>query len=180
RELPPALRRRLISEAAGNPLALIELPRALADPELHLAGASSAALPLTEELQRAFLARVSTLPPEAQTLLLVAACDEGRELASIQRAARAVGVDDHAIAIAERAALLSVSEGEIRFRHPLVRSAGYQHATETERHRAHRALADALDAPDQADRRAWHRTLASLEIVVARSVITRHSRPRSR
>ncbi|HUO72467.1 MAG TPA: hypothetical protein VMU39_16990, partial [Solirubrobacteraceae bacterium] len=47
RELPPALRRRLISEAAGNPLALIELPRALADPELHLAGASSAALPLT-------------------------------------------------------------------------------------------------------------------------------------
>ena len=95
--------------------------------------------------------------------MLLAACDESRELRPVSRAARSLGIADDAVDSAERAGLLSVSDGEIRFRHPLVRSAVYQQATQNERQRAHRALADALDSPEQADRRAWHRASACVD-----------------
>lgn len=56
--LRPAVHRRLLAEAAGNPLALTELSRALgqsADP-------AGTPLPLTERLERAFTDRLATLP----------------------------------------------------------------------------------------------------------------------
>ncbi len=85
RELSPELRRRVISEAAGNPLALIELPRALTEPDPTAPQTGLSRLPLTEELQRAFLARVRTLPEPVQALLLLAACDDSRELTAVRR-----------------------------------------------------------------------------------------------
>ena len=163
RDLSPAVRRRVIVEAAGNPLALIELPRALGDADLAGPRTGLSRLPLSEVLQRAFLARTREVQEPAQTALLLAACDESREVRSVLRAARSLGIDDEALDTAERAGLLSVSDGEIRFRHPLVRSAVYQHATQAERQSAHRALADALDSPEQADRRAWHRANACID-----------------
>ena len=163
RELSPELRRRVISEAAGNPLALIELPRALTEPDPTAPQTGLSRLPLTEALRRAFLARVRTLPDPVQALLLVAACDDSRELTAVRRAGRTLDVGEDGVDTAERAGLLSVSAREVRFCHPLVRSAIYQHATETQRRRAHQALADALDSPEQADRRAWHRASACLD-----------------
>ena len=163
RELSPELRRQVISEAAGNPLALIELPRALAEADPTAPQTALSRLPLTEELQRAFLARVRILPEPVQTLLLLAACDDTRELAGVRRAGRTLEVGEDALGMAERAGLLSVSDGELRFRHPLVRSAVYRHATETERQHAHQALADALVTPDQANQRAWQRASACLD-----------------
>ncbi len=149
--LSAALRRRLIVEAAGNPLALIELPRGLGENLPAFAPPR-----LSDELERAFLARAHGLSPSAQSLLLLAACDDTGDLGLLLRAGQNLRVDEHAVGAAERAGLLRVADGEVSFRHPLVRSAVYQHAGLAERQHAHHALADALDARQQEDRRAWH------------------------
>lgn len=74
--LAPAVRTRLLTEAAGHPLALTELPSAVAE----LDGLDPV-LPLTERLERTFTARVAALPAATRTALLVAALNETTSLA---------------------------------------------------------------------------------------------------
>ncbi|WP_410627875.1 AAA family ATPase [Amycolatopsis sp. cmx-8-4] len=83
--LAPAVRTRLLEEAAGHPLALIELPSAVAD----LDGLDPA-LPLTERLEHTFTARVAGLPAPTRTALLVAALNEATSLAETLTAAGAL------------------------------------------------------------------------------------------
>jgi hypothetical protein len=52
------------------------------------------------------------------------------------------------------AGVLVVSQGKVRFEHPLVRSAIYQSADPDMRRRAHASVAEVLGA--QPERRAWH------------------------
>jgi len=80
--LPQAERNRILEEAAGNPLALIELPLAGKHPMPQEPGG----LPLTERLERAFAARVADLPEQTRLLLLVAAVNDGDELDEVHRA----------------------------------------------------------------------------------------------
>jgi DNA-binding CsgD family transcriptional regulator len=159
-ELAPELRRRALDEAQGNPLALVELPRALDSEEL---GALSATvpLPITQRLERAFAGQASELPAVTRVLLLVAALDEGADLSELLAAASLVEshpttIDD--IAPAEAAGLVSVDGAAVRFRHPLVRAAISQAAATTVRQSAHRALAETY-AGDP-DRSVWHRAAA--------------------
>ncbi|MCZ2526244.1 helix-turn-helix transcriptional regulator [Streptomyces sp. HB2AG] len=160
--LAPAVRRRLLAEAGGNPLALLELPVALA---AEGGGVSPpGALPLTSRLQLAFHGQVSRLPEACQSLLLVAAADETGELAVILRAAAALGAAVEDLSPAERAGLVVRGDADgttIRFRHPLVRAAVHQRAPLGQRLAVHRALAAALDSPGHADRRAWHLAAAA-------------------
>ena len=80
----------------------------------------------------------------------------------LHRAAKTLGLEMAALGPAVDAALLSVN-GRIAFAHPLVRSAAYRSAASGDRHRVHRALAEATDPVKDPDRRAWHRARATPE-----------------
>jgi DNA-binding CsgD family transcriptional regulator len=153
--LPAGVRRRILDEAEGNPLALIELPVAAA--ELAIQGARSDPLPLTDRLEQAFASRLTNLGADVQRLLLLAALDEV-DLAELSRAARRpLRADDLAPAVAAGLGTLD-SEG-FRFRHPLIVSAVKQAATAHQLRSAHTALAEAL--ADEPDRAVWHSAAAA-------------------
>ena len=78
----------------------------------------------------------------------------------VWRAAGQLGVKVEAAAAAAAAGLIEFG-GQVRFRHPLVRSAVYRAASPEERQSAHRALAEATDPDSDPDRRAWHRAHAT-------------------
>lgn len=153
--LTPGQRDRVLAEAQGNPLALIELPGALRhDP--HGPGA----LPLSSRLQAAFHSQVDHLPAATQTLLLVAAAGEG--LDEVLAAAALLGVTPADLRPAEAEGLVTTAGQHVRFRHPLIREAVYQRAPISSRLAVHAALAQALIGDHHADRRAWHLAAATV------------------
>ena len=127
-------------------------------------GGSAARAAATRPQRRAHL-RGAGLPlsPAAQHLLLVGAAEETGDLATVVRGAAAAGIGLDALESAERAGLISVANGRLQFRHPLVRSAVYQHATFASRQGVHRDLAVVLEGTEDLDRRAWHLAAAAVE-----------------
>jgi DNA-binding CsgD family transcriptional regulator len=160
--LAPEVGDLLVKQASGNPLALIELPKALAPAQLSGAEPFPEALPLSPDLERVFLDRVRRLPPEVQLLLLLVACESAGRLGPVLRSATGLGIGTGELDAAERAGLLKVRGTTIEMRHPLVRSAVYNGSTSSERRVVHLALARALDAHNEADQRAWHLAAAAL------------------
>ena len=152
----PLVRDRIISETRGNPLALLELPRAWTTAELVEGLWESAGIPLTGRLESAFSKRLRELPPDTQTLLALAAAEPKGDPALLWSAAQRLGLDWSAAAPAERAGLLEVGPG-VYFRHPLVRAAAYRLAPLEKRLEVHRILAEVADPIYDADRRAWRR-----------------------
>ena len=158
--LESGLRDRILALAAGNPLALLELPKEAG----RMAGATplAAAIPLTERLERAFAGRAESLPAMTQTMLLAAAVNDGEVLAETLAAAsiaagQAVALDDLQPAIS--AGLVTVDDLALRFRHPLVGSALWQAASLPQRHAVLTALAAGLCG--QPDRQVWHLAAAA-------------------
>jgi DNA-binding NarL/FixJ family response regulator len=146
-ELSADLSMRILEEAAGNPLALIELPGAAADLD---AGETAELLPLSERLEQAFAARLPGLPADTRRSLLLSSLEDG------EIPGRA---HDSALQPAVAAGLGNIEHGRFEFRHPLIRSAVAHAATTEERRRAHAALAEALEG--QTDRAIWHRAAAA-------------------
>jgi DNA-binding CsgD family transcriptional regulator len=154
-DLPPSRRYRVLAEAAGNPLALLELPRALT-------GAwREGPLPLTERLQGAFESRLDGLPELTRTMLLVAASEGTGDLTPILRAADTLGASLADLDAARAAGLIEVTDRTLAFRHPLIRAAVHHAAPLALRRAVHQALAVVLDAPGQADRRTWQQAAAA-------------------
>jgi DNA-binding CsgD family transcriptional regulator len=161
--LGPDVRQRLIEATQGNPLALLELPASLSADQLAGQAPLPDPLPVSAGVERVFLDRVRRLPVPTQTLLLAAAAEETGDPAVIFRTARALGAGAQAFGVAERAGLVRIAEGRVRFHHPLVRSAVYRGTTFDRRQAVHQALAAALPGEEHADRRAWHRAAAAME-----------------
>jgi DNA-binding CsgD family transcriptional regulator len=153
--LDERVRDLIVGETAGNPLALLELPRGLSVAELSAGFAAPAAVPLVGRIEQSFQRRLQALPADSRRLLLIASAEPLADPERVWGAARLLGVaPDAAIPISE-AGLMDI-DTSVRFRHPLVRSAAYHAATPTQRRQAHSALASATDAELEPDRRAWH------------------------
>ena len=154
--LPPASRDRVLAEAEGNPLALLELPHVLGR------AAGDGLLPLTDRLRNAFESQLASLQERTRIALLAAAAEGTGDLGAILRAAGYLGASADDLDAARTAGLIEVNGATLSFRHSLIRAA-VQHAVPAAlRRSAHQALADALDTPGQADRRAWHRAAAAM------------------
>ncbi|WP_041624452.1 helix-turn-helix transcriptional regulator [Stackebrandtia nassauensis] len=160
-DLSEPARRQVIAEAVGNPLALRELPVAQREGQLTLDPYRVSALPTHSRIQRTFADRIATLPDSTRTLLLVAAAHGSCDAPPILAAATKLGSTMEDLELAERKQLLSMVDGHLCFRHPLVRSATYQEASTAERITVHTALAEAITSPAHAERRAWHLAAAA-------------------
>lgn len=147
------VRERLLAEARGNPLALLELPKAggFALPDV-------ASVP--SRIERSFQDRAGRLPADARLLLTVAGADPTGEPQLLWAAAAELGIDVTSAGVeAEASGLVSIST-RVRFCHPLARSAVYLAASPAQRQAVHLALAAVTDPSTDPDRRVWHRAQA--------------------
>jgi DNA-binding CsgD family transcriptional regulator len=157
----PVVRDRIIAETRGNPLALLELPRAWTTAELVEGMSGLDDTPLGGQLELAFAKRLAELPADTQTLLTLAAAEPKGDPALLWAAAQQLGLDWSSAAPAERDGLIEFGQ-RVYFRHPLVRAAAYRAAPIRKRLDAHRALADVTDPIRDPDRRAWHRASSTV------------------
>src|SRR4051794_37927342 len=157
----PMVRERIIAETRGNPLALLELPRAWTTAEL-VEGLSAATWgPLSSQLELGFAKRLGELPTDTQTFLTLAAAEPKGDAELLWSAAQQLGLDWNVAAPAEQAGLIEFGR-RVYFRPPLVRAAAYRSAPLQTRLDVHRALADVTDPRLDADRRAWHRACSTV------------------
>ena len=158
---PPRGQARLqvLAQAAGNPMALIELATVIADDPAASRRWAAEPLPLTDRLSAVLTSRFAALPEQTQAALLLAAVADDPDLRVAT--SHGAGPDARALAPAEQLGLVKVDRTGLQFSHPLVRSAIYHSAPFAQRAAAHRELASALH--DQPDRRAWHLAAAALD-----------------
>ncbi len=147
----------VVDVAAGNPLALSELPPRLTR-EQRLGTAPINQGVAGTALAEAFEAEIRALDAEARSAVVLASCATGRELAPVVSAGREIGINPQAFERAESARVITLSGGSISFSHPLIKAAAYEHAPPAERRRAHRALSERCSP----DARAWHLAAATI------------------
>ena len=152
--LDEQVRDRIIAEARGNPLALLELPRAggFVAPEVS---------PVPGRIEREFQARLAALPDPARLLLTVASADPTGDPGLLWSAAGRLELDLATAGEAAAGSGLVEFANRVQFCHPLARSAAYWAAEPSRRRLAHRVLAEVIDPEVDPDRRAWHRAQAS-------------------
>ena len=148
---------KLNQETAGNPLALYEVAAQLTAGQRGGAETIPEPLPAGAVAEALFAERITALDPAARAVVLLAAAEPAAGLDVLRQAAAAQGhPGESGWDCAEAAGLVRYADDRTLFHHPLVRSAAFGLASEAERRAAHRAIAGALVAPADADRRAWH------------------------
>ena len=158
--LDPAVRDQIVAESHGNPLALLEFPRTSSAADLAGGFGLPGSQPVDAKIEQSYARRLHQLPSETQSLVLAAAAEPLGDPILLDRAAKTLSLDMTAAERAVDAGLLQVGV-RVEFAHPLVRSTAYRSAAAGDRHRVHRALADATDAEADPDRRAWHLAAAA-------------------
>ena len=154
------VRETVLVEASGNPLALLELHKALTHDDLAGGYGLPNATSTETQIERTFVRQLEGLPPDTKLLLLVAATEPVGRPEWLWAAADRLGVGRSAVAAAEAAGLI-VAEHGVRFRHPLIRTASYRSSSAADRRRAHAALAASITGSAADDYRAWHRAHAA-------------------
>jgi DNA-binding NarL/FixJ family response regulator len=153
--MPSRLLAEVHSMAGGNPFFALELARSIRRGEDRPTGAT---LPVPRTLRDDVVRRRSgELSPAAAETLLVAAAVARPRTPVLQAALPEVPIDD-ALDEGVVAGLVTVSRGEVRFTHPVFRSAIYADASRAHRHRIHATLADVVRDRDE---RARHLALST-------------------
>jgi DNA-binding CsgD family transcriptional regulator len=160
--LSPLAAAKIRDVAAGNPLALLEIPLTLTEAQRRGTEALEEPLSAGPGLMAIYKRRTELLSPEAQAGLLIAAASDRDDLGPVLRAMSGTGLQPRALEEAETAGFLTFRVDQLTWRHPLVRAAVYHGAAPAARRAAHRALAEALDARRAPDSRAWHFAAAAL------------------
>ncbi len=158
--LDARVRDLIIAETRGNPLALLELPHGLTPAELAGGFGLPGAAPLAGRIEDSFARQLDALPETTRRLLQLAAADPSGDRSLVWRAAGRLGIPVRAGAPATEAGLVEFAS-QVRFRHPLARSAAYRSASLSGRQQMHAALAEVTDPAADPDRRAWHRAQAA-------------------
>jgi DNA-binding CsgD family transcriptional regulator len=153
--LDAAVGDQIVSESHGNPLALLELPRTWNAADLAGGFGLPGSQPVAGRIEQSYARRLRLLPAHTRLLVLTAAAEPLGDPVLLHRAAATLDLDLAAASPAVDAGLLQVGR-RVEFAHPLVRSAAYRSAAADDRHRVHRALAEATDTETDPDRRAWH------------------------
>jgi DNA-binding CsgD family transcriptional regulator len=181
-EIAPEVADRLYDATGGNPLALLELPSVLSPEQLGGVAPLEEPLPAGSSVERAFSRRAEALSEDARAALLLAAVSWSRSLDTILPALDLLGLGPGSLEQAEDAGLVTLVDGMLAFRHPLVRSAVYQAAAPSERRAAHRALAQACGGK-VSDEGAWHLAAAALgpdgEVADALAEVAERARARN-
>jgi DNA-binding CsgD family transcriptional regulator len=157
----PRVARRLWSQTAGNPLALIEIPRNLSSGQRTGRVALDEPLPVGQRLEDSFAARAAALPDVCRQALVVAATSYTGATDTLLDALALLELPANALDAAEEEDLISISDGSLAWRHPLVRSAIYHAASAPARRAAHAALARAGGEARLPDHRVWHLAAAA-------------------
>src|SRR5204863_6227798 len=114
---------RIVAEAGGNPLALVEFARGsdpLGLPSVVTGGVQGA-------LEAQFTRRILRLPAGTRSALVLAAAEPLGDIMLLRRALTVLGLDAADLTPAEEDGLV-VAGPRLRFRHPLARSAAYRSA----------------------------------------------------
>ena len=163
--LDARIRRLVLDEARGNPLALLELPpyvrggRSGGSPE-ELLGYTG--IPLPQRLQQVYGARIKSLGEAVRAELLRGALDgAGSGTAADRTRSTRYRMRDAEEATACGLLDIDPLSGDFVFRHPLVRSTVVQTATPNERRAAHAALAQVHR--DDVERRATHLAASTVD-----------------
>lgn len=175
-ELDPAVVVDVVSFVGGNPLALRDLGSELSVPAITAAAIGRSPLPLGRRLEDHYLARAGSLSPPARRWLVVAAAESTGDASVVRAAARGIGLADDVADEAEQLGLVDLRYG-LQFRHPLVRSAIYNSATEADRRTIHARLSQVLADRDLRELAAWHAAAACVDTdpdVAARLVDVAH------
>jgi DNA-binding CsgD family transcriptional regulator len=153
--LDARVRDLIVAETRGNPLALLELPRGLTPAELAGGFGLPGAAQVTSRIEDSFRRQLDALPDQTRRLVQLAAADPSGDQYLVWRAAERLGIPALAAGPAAEAGLVDFGT-QVRFRHPLARSAAYRSASAQKRREAHKALAEVTDPQLDPDRRAWH------------------------
>ena len=151
---------QIVAESHGNPLALLEFPRSWSATDLAGGFGLPESHPVSARIEDGFSRRLRQLPPDTQLLVLAATAEPLGDPSLLHSAAKTLEIDMQAVDPAVDAGLLTVGQ-RVEFSHPLVRSSAYRSAATQDRHRVHRALAEATNPDHDPDRRAWHRARAT-------------------
>jgi DNA-binding CsgD family transcriptional regulator len=150
---------RLHAATGGNPLALVEIVRALTPNQRAGRDVLPEPLPSIAALEAAYARQVAALGAKTRRALLVLAASGDTVLGSLGPALAYQRCEVADLQPAVDAELVTIEWGRLSWRHPLVRSAVYYGAPAADRAVAHRAVADGLPLGEPGW--AWHRAAAA-------------------